>query len=113
MSHNKQPSPFRLIIAIPLADYVNTLLTWTTYTAVADPITRNVDYLGFRDSLYNAVSNLISVNSDTFVVNIQIQLMDGGSAKNSWYYTALIDRSGCVSDGDSPAILLNNLSHQD
>ena len=100
-------------LAVPLADYIN----WQLAPAGSgdgdtSAIQTESNYVAVRDSLYNAVSNLISVNSDTFVVNIQVQLMDGTTPKNSWYYTAFIDRSGCTTDSDSPAILLNNLSHQ-
>lgn len=86
-------------IAIPLAVYAKN---------VGGLDESDANYLEDRDSLYRAVSNVISVSSDTFVVNFKIQ-MQGGS-EHSWYYTAFIDRSNCTTADDFPAILLNNMS---
>ncbi|MCK4275409.1 MAG: hypothetical protein KAX78_02780, partial [Phycisphaerae bacterium] len=101
-------------IAIPLADYYHGLKDWTDYNSTASDeldITQNKDYIRNRDSLYRAISNLITVNSDTYAVNIRVDLYDIGEAPGdepaqSWYYVAVIDRSNCRSLGDTPAVLL-------
>ncbi|MCK5114045.1 MAG: hypothetical protein KAR11_04710 [Phycisphaerae bacterium] len=99
-------------LAVPLADYTIPLLS------TAGIVVTDANYLTLRDSLYSAVSNLITVNSDTYVVNIKIQSMEPGAAddddpKYVWYYTTFIDRSSCTADGAVPAILLNNMSYQE
>jgi len=87
--------------AIPLADYAETVLAGTVTESDAD-------YLELRDSLYRAVSNLITVNSDVFAVNIRIQLREDQTdkVKGDWYYVAVIDRSNCRKRSDTPAVLL-------
>jgi len=105
-------------IAVPLADYANKLAGWTNYsrTPEHDPGIRDVvvdrDYILERDSLYRAVSNLITVRSDTYAVNIRVDLYDNGDDPSSdpplrsWYYIAVIDRSNCRTPQDTPAVLL-------
>ncbi|HDZ21295.1 hypothetical protein LCGC14_0181460 [marine sediment metagenome] len=75
-------------LMIPLAAYVENELMGQP----DDDIRREAYFLQARDSLYKAVANLITVNSDTFAANIYLQ-MEGGD--RAWHYVALIDRSNC------------------
>jgi len=100
-------------IAIPLADYANKLAGWLDYndTPQSDPaildIVQDRDYIRQRDSLYTAISNLITVNSDTYAANIRVQIGDDPAEKdNVWYYITVIDRSNCRKPEDTPAVLL-------
>jgi len=101
-------------LAIPLADYANKLLGWTNYTVENTTLTKYPAYLQARDSLYRAVSNLITVNSDVFAAYILVQLRDGltEAVKHTWNYVAVLDRSNCRQTGqpgvpgDLPAVLL-------
>ncbi len=107
-------------IAIPLADYANWRMGWTDYSATTASqelgITQDEYYIRNRDSLYRAISNLITVNSDVYAVNIRVDLYDINEAPTSpppdnvplqsWYYVSVIDRSNCRGLGDTPAVLL-------
>jgi len=98
-------------VAIPLADYVHGLFGWTDYTTNEPKFVRKKDYVKERDKLYRAISNLITVNSDTYAANIRIDLRrrrDDGSfvVERTWHYVAVIDRSNCADKGDVPAVLL-------
>ena len=100
-------------LAIPLADYVHALAGWKAgnYGTEQDTLTRRPDYLGIRDQLYNAVSNVITTQSDTFAAYIRVQLGDS-AGDLAWYYLAVYDRSGRIRDDDAdeddnkPALLL-------
>ena len=105
-------------LAIPLADYANWRMGWLNYSTTASDelsVTQDRDYIYNRDSLYRAISNLITVNSDVYAVNIRVDLYDINEAPDndppdepiqSWYYVSVIDRSNCSSLGDTPAVLL-------
>ena len=73
---------------IPLADYVENELMGD----VDEDIRRQAYFLQARDSLYKAVANLVTVNSDTFAATIYLQ-MEGGDRVG--HYVALVDRSNC------------------
>jgi len=98
-------------VAIPLADYANQVIDSSVGLAAAQ---QAADYLEARDSLYRAVSNLITVNSDVFAAYILVQLRDGltEAVKHTWNYVAVLDRSNCRQTGqpgvpgDLPAVLL-------
>jgi len=94
-------------VAIPLADYVNTRLGWADYGSLTN-LPRNPDYLESRDSLYTAISNLITVNSDVYAANIVVQLRDetGATPIQTWRYISVIDRSNCRESEHEPAVLL-------
>ena len=83
-------------VVIPLADHAATLLSVSE---------KQAGYLEASNSLYSSISNLISVNSDTFVANIKIT-MKGAGADMSWNYVLFIDRSNCWDIDDDPAVLL-------
>jgi hypothetical protein len=97
-------------VAIPLADYSNTLMGWTNYategqvTVGAIPLPRHKDYIKARDSIWRSVSNLITVNTDVLAANVCVQL--GNPAKYSWNYVVVIDRGNCYAAADSPAVIL-------
>lgn len=108
-------------IAIPLADYANWRMGWSNYTdtpqnsSTIRDIVQDQYYIRNRDSLYRAISNLITVNSDVYAVNIRVDLYDINEAPDndppneplqSWYYVSVIDRSNCSDVGDTPAVLL-------
>ncbi len=95
-------------LAIPLADYTNWLLGWRNYASENTSLTKDRGYIRDRDSLYNAVSNLITVNSDTYAANIMVELRDAlsGQMRHRWYYIVVIDRSNCYKPDQTPAVLL-------
>ncbi len=103
-------------VAIPLGDYViNNLM------AIPGTPEDNEYYQSIRDSFYAPISNLVTVNSDVFAVNIRVDLYDADetpeetdtttnefihSPQHTWYYIAVIDRSNCTDDTQTPAVLL-------
>lgn len=99
-------------VAIPLADYANKLMGWHDYSS--DPtvnvggvrLDKHRDYQMARDSLFTAVSNLLTVNTSTILVNIRVQLGTGSPPAAAWHYVAVIDRGNCVKVTDVPAVLL-------
>ncbi|MCD4825451.1 MAG: hypothetical protein K8S55_12710 [Phycisphaerae bacterium] len=84
-------------IAIPMVDCVAVIRLTVTE--------KQAGYLEASNSIYESISNLISVNSDTFVANIKIT-MKGAGADRSWNYVVFIDRSNCWDSDDDPAVLL-------
>jgi len=87
-------------IAIPLVDYLND-------GNPPGPLAQtSAGYLDARDSLYRAVSNLITVNSDVFAVSILVRLQASTGIPQDWHYVAVIDRSNCRQSGQMPAVLL-------
>jgi len=100
-------------VAIPLARYAERRMMIGTGLTLAE-LRKLRDYPRARDTLYRAVSNLITVNSDVYSLNIRVQLGRptkveedrGETPQHVWYYVAVIDR-GCVrGPGDMPAVLL-------
>ena len=78
-----------------LADYADGELTNKTA----------VNYLTRRNSIYAAIADLITVNSDVFAVYIRTQIGNDANASAS-YHVAVIDRSNCVDNDDTPQILM-------
>ncbi len=95
-------------VAIPLADYANDLMKSVTGKTPEELAAADGNYSYVRDAMYRAISNCITVNSDTFVATIRIQLGNGDPTSGIWYYIAVIDRSNCMTKDDSPAVLLFN-----
>ncbi len=98
-------------IAIPLAQYIADRLRDPANLTSGDfrDFKKWSGYLETRDSLYKAISNLITVKSDVFAANIVVQLRDGEdptAVKRTWKYLAVIDRSNCREGGHLPAVLL-------
>lgn len=96
-------------LAIPLAKYFDTFfgMAW----GMAPPLAQRPDYVQTRNSLYTAVSNLVTVNSDTYAAYILIQLQPQGESdltkyKARWNYLTVLDRSNCKTATDTPARLL-------
>ena len=95
-------------IAIPLGDFVINKYLFGTIPST------NEFYQSIRDSLYAPISNLVTVNSDVFAVNIRVDLYDAdeppedtaNNPQQTWYYIAVIDRSNCYNDTQTPAVLL-------
>ncbi len=88
-------------IAIPMASYARTNLMGTT------PLTpENAGYLAVLDGLYRSIANVITVNSDVYTVYIRVQIGGGASPRYKWNYLAVIDRSNCRTEDDTPAVLL-------
>jgi len=83
-------------IAVPLCKYMD--------QKIGPGLKDHQDYLKARNALYRTISNVITVNSDAFAVNIAIQL--GKPARCRWYYVAVVDRSNCFRKDDYPAVLL-------
>lgn len=93
-------------VAVPLADYV-TYAIWARYPGDLAQLQKEVGYIYARDTLYRSISNLITVNSDVFAVNMMVQLRAAdGSVRQDWYYVAVVDRSNCRQGGHVPAVLL-------
>jgi hypothetical protein len=90
-------------IAIPLGDFVAWKLGGNYANAVKQA--RFAGMFG-RDALYRAVSNLITVRSDTYAVLITLQTEPGQESMRTWRYLALLDRSNCAAPGDMPVTLL-------
>ena len=97
-------------MSIPLADYANLLMGWYDYnnanqvtTADGVPLPRHKDYPKARDAIWRQVSNLVTVNSNSVVANIRIQVgydaVKYPNGKFRWYYVAAIDRSNLRHDG--------------
>ncbi|MHC4986379.1 MAG: hypothetical protein ACYTFO_09530, partial [Planctomycetota bacterium] len=105
-------------LAIPLAHYVEQELMG----GVGQEETQRTAYfLQARDTLYRAVSNLITVNSDSFAAFIYLRRETDASTPEEeeasgirvWHGVALIDRSNTRRDADSnvnamipPAVLM-------
>jgi len=111
-------------IAIPIADYINTLFGWIDY-ATDPPIDfinsvnlglaagNYADYIQAKDVLYRSVSNLVTVNSDVYAVYIYVKANPAGvggtvaaTAGHEWRYIAILDRSNCRAATDTPAVLM-------
>ncbi|MHC4561989.1 MAG: golvesin C-terminal-like domain-containing protein [Planctomycetota bacterium] len=100
-------------LAIPLAKYAEDLLLKMEF---GDPphtaeqkkqLRRSAYFLPARDSLYKAVANVVTVNSDTFAVNVEMQATGGRTR----HYVAVVDRSNCrrepgTNDTVVPPVLL-------
>jgi hypothetical protein len=105
-------------VAIPLADYANTLMGWTIagYTPGTEPpagataLPRHSGYMKARDSIWRAVSNIISVNTDAAVANVMLEVgydpVNYPNGKYRWFYIIAIDRSNCALSTDLPAVTL-------
>ncbi len=104
-------------VAIPLADYAHELMgNMVPYGGPENKnYTQAAGYVDARDAMYRSISNLITVNSDVFVVNMVVQLQPATNAADAadlakprqrWHYVAVIDRGNCFKDGDTPAVLL-------
>ena len=86
-------------LAIPLAKYMDTRI------AEADRLLSG--YPKARDALYDAVSNCITVNGDSYSVVMKFMLgADPNNPVFSQKYVAMIDRSNCSLPGHRPAVLL-------
>lgn len=89
-------------LAIPLAQYV------IDKGLAGDE--SDARYLEYRDALYAAVANLVTVNSDTYAVYLYVQIPDGEDSDSlpdyEARYLAVIDRSNCRTSADQPAVLL-------
>ena len=66
----------------------------------------NANYLDVRDELYRSIANVITVNSDVYTVYIRVQLGNQSNPRYKWNYLAVIDRSNCRTEDDTPAVLL-------
>jgi len=106
-------------LALVLADYYNHKFAgWADCAAVPTAGTNAaVDspaYLDNRNALYNAVANLVSVNSDVFQATVLVRLMEvnkttGAVTSNvlrEWRYVTLIDRGNCITPADRPVVLM-------
>lgn len=101
-------------VAIPLADYAHELMgNMVPYGGPENKnYTQAAGYVDARDAMYRSISNLITVNSDVFVVNMVVQLQPAEATplasppRQRWHYVAVIDRGNCFKDGDTPAVLL-------
>jgi hypothetical protein len=90
-------------VMIPIAAWVDGYQT-SFVGGNAQTNFHGLNYLVKFRTTYRNVANLLTVNSDTFVVYIRIQL--DNPAIHAWDYLALIDRSNCTTANDSPAVLL-------
>lgn len=76
-------------------------------TADLEPIDRGQpSYFDARDMLYGYVSNLICTQSDIYAVYILIQTDDSDEPESQWRYLAVLDRSNCEDEDDTPTLLL-------
>jgi len=86
-------------VAVPLGQYADTLLGAGSQPAPG--------YLAARDSVYAAVSNCITASSDTYALNIVVQLRDADDeVRRQWEYVSVIDRSNCRDEDDWPKVAL-------
>lgn len=93
-------------LAVVLGDLFNTMTTGTTPAWGAIDTSSN-NYLEERQKLYNAVADLVAVNSDVYAVTIRVTLEDAaGNVKYGWNYISVVDRSNCFEDGVEPDPLL-------
>ncbi|MDP7636560.1 MAG: hypothetical protein QF577_03315 [Phycisphaerae bacterium] len=100
-------------VAIPLAQYADKKMMSATGLELAE-LRQLRDYPRARDTLYRAISNLITVNSDVYSLNIRVQLGrptqdeedNNETPQHVWYYVAVIDRGSVRRLGDMPAVLL-------
>ncbi|MHC4984105.1 MAG: hypothetical protein ACYTF6_13175 [Planctomycetota bacterium] len=81
-------------LAIPCVNYANSILVdvpeaWGGYHRAVN-------------SIYDAVGSVITVNSDTYAVEIKVQ---GGSSLN-WRYLVIVDRSNCFTSEHTPSVVL-------
>jgi hypothetical protein len=90
-------------IMIPIAAWVDGYMS-SFVGANINTNFHSLNYLVKFRTTYRNVANLLTVNSDTFVVYIRIQL--DNPAIHAWDYLAVIDRSNCTTANDSPAVLL-------
>jgi hypothetical protein len=103
-------------LAVPLGDYMNDRIasaafakTWIQLApGQKDELLKSADYHTVRDFLYNAVSNVVCVNSDTFAVTICVRAIPAGAIGQpiDWHYVAVIDAGACKLAGQQPAVLL-------
>jgi hypothetical protein len=104
-------------VAIPLSDYAHALMGIPYPYPTPEPanITKAAGYVGARDAMYRSISNLITVNSDVFVVNMMLKVQPANATVTAaaadttrprWYYVAVIDRGNCMAVADTPAVLL-------
>jgi hypothetical protein len=99
-------------VAIPIADYANSLAGWNDYskTVKNDSNVRSevqrYDYAYERDMMFRDVSNLLTVQSDTYAAIIRVQIGDEDDPKYAWDYLAVFDRSNCKNKSDVPALLM-------
>ena len=94
-------------VAIPLAMYCHTMLT-DAFSNGGDTLmtlATHPDYIYARDYLYRSISNMITVRSDVYAINIRVQLGKGNNVP-TWYYVAVVDRSNCRTLSDMPRVLL-------
>jgi hypothetical protein len=108
-------------VAIPLSDYINRRIGWSSSAGVPHAAKR-ADYCSYggefmdngvlrykyngRDALYRGISNLITVNSDMYAAYVRVQIGKGSETERVWNYLAVIDRSNCRSKSDVPALLM-------
>ncbi|HPS52291.1 MAG TPA: hypothetical protein PLK08_01950 [Phycisphaerae bacterium] len=86
-------------IAIPLRTYTTSVIGTPDSTASLKAV----------NSLYKAVANVVSVNSDTYAAYITVILkkpLGSSETLNQWRYLAIFDRSNCTSNTDTPDALL-------
>jgi hypothetical protein len=105
-------------VAIPLSDYAHSLMQpgGIPYPYAENMnITKAAGYVDVRDAMYRSISNLITVNSDVFVVNMMLKVQPANATATTaaadltrprWYYVAVIDRGNCMAPTDTPAVLL-------
>ncbi len=100
-------------IAAPLSDFGEIYILGNLLGGAIPSSDRN--YQSIRDSFYAPISNLVTVNSDTYAVNIRVDLYDADESpedpanyapQHTWYYIAVIDRSNCYDNTQTPAVLL-------
>jgi len=94
-------------LAVPCGDYATDLLVANSGMTEAN-LKKIRTYVPLRDSLYTAVSNMVSVRGDVFAVFIRVQTGDTGGGERNWHHLAVIDRSNCLTADDKPVVLLSS-----
>ena len=79
------------------------LSAWVDGVKLNPTAKKSAGYIEARYALYNAISNVITTNSDTFAVHIRTQIGSNPKA-GAHYYVAVIDRSNCTNSNDRPQV---------
>jgi len=87
-------------VGIPLAKYVDTLLT-----ASSAEFEKDSDYVRARNCLFGYISDCLTTRSDMFACYVTVQYGRNAAGKR-WRYVAVIDRSNVIGPTDKAAVLL-------
>ena len=87
-------------VAVPLADYMDTVM------GISDTVRKCADYVRARNALYTAISDCVTTRSDVFAAYVRVQLTNSRNPRFAWYYVAIIDRSNVQRRSDTPALLM-------